>query len=108
MLFESDDFDNKCIRKWCNSCIDKNYEPNCPLCRTTISNEYLDILDIDYSSKNNLLKKHKIIQLYLYIVNNKIYEDIDKLEELNQQNLEEFMSVIQMIKRYFMSNMSRT
>jgi hypothetical protein len=101
-------FDNKCIRPWCNTCIDNDSVPNCPICRETIGNEYLDILGIDfYKQTNNIVDYHRTIQLFNHIIENKIYKDQSKLFELVQQNPEQIPSLILMLKGYLSINKIR-
>ena len=45
-------FHNNCIKQWCEKCLDINKQPTCPFCRQIISNQYLDILNIDYFDSN--------------------------------------------------------
>lgn len=78
-------FHSKCVKPWCERCLDKNNQPTCPLCRQTISNEYLDVLGIHYfTSYDNFKLMVNTIQLFTYIVNNKIYEDEKKLQQYIQ------------------------
>lgn len=43
-------FHSKCAKQWCKTCIANNGIPSCPQCRQSISDEYLDILCIHYST----------------------------------------------------------
>ncbi len=57
-------FHNKCIKPWCNKCIMNNLCPTCPVCRQIISDEYLDILNIDYCSKFSIFEKIRMYNSY--------------------------------------------
>lgn len=94
-------FHSKCVRPWCERCLDKNTIPTCPLCRQTISNEYLDILGIDYfTSNDNFMSMLNTIQLFTYIVKNKLYEDEKKLQQYIQRYPEEIENIMVMLEFY--------
>lgn len=94
-------FHSKCIRPWCERCLDKNDNPTCPLCRQTISNEYLDILGIDYfSSDDNFMSMVNTIQLFTYIVKNKLYEDEKKFQQYIQRYPNEIENIMMMLEFY--------
>lgn len=94
--FECDHwFHSKCVKSWCMRCLNNNLEPKCPYCRQTITNEYLDILDIDlHSSKNNIRSFTNTIQLFKYIIKNKIYDDKNKLTEYVDRYPNEMANII--------------
>lgn len=94
-------FHSKCIIPWCERCLDKNDNPTCPLCRQNISNEYLDILGIDYfSSGDNFMSMINTIQLFTYIVKNKLYEDEKKLQQYIQRYPNEIENIMVMLEFY--------
>jgi hypothetical protein len=94
-------FHSQCIRPWCERCLDKNNQPTCPLCRQTISNEYLDILGIDYfTSDDNFISMINTIQLFTYIVKNKVYEDEKKLQQYIQRYPNEIENIMEMLEFY--------
>ena len=94
-------FHSACIKPWCERCLDKNTIPTCPLCRQNISNEYLDILGICYfTSNNNFMLMMNTIQLFTYIVKNKIYEDEKKLQQCIQRYPDEIDNILRMLKFY--------
>ena len=58
-------FHCKCIKEWCMKCIDDRNEPTCPTCRQKISNEYLDILNIDFYSNCSDVLNIDFIMMYI-------------------------------------------
>jgi hypothetical protein len=93
-------FHDKCLKKWCISCLDNDTEPNCPLCRTDISGEYLEILGISQNETTSICTMIKTINLFQYIVKNKLYNDIDKLGRLMDNHPDEFDNIYHMLKGY--------
>jgi len=96
-------FHNNCIKLWCIKCIENNIQSTCPLCRNSISNEYLDVLDIDFYS-NDIIISSRAIQLFTYIISNNIHLDIKKLSKCIEKYPDEIDSVITMIRGYVMLN----
>ena len=94
-------FHNKCIKQWCEKCLDKNKQPTCPFCRQIISNEYLDILNIDYFTNSDIIKSSmNTIQLFTYIMNNKLYEDERKLKQYIARYPMEIENILIMLEIY--------
>lgn len=94
-------FHSQCVRPWCERCLDNNNQPSCPLCRQTISNEYLDILGIDYfTTHDDFMSMINTIQLFTYIVKNKLYEDEKKLQQYIQRYPDEIDNIILMLEFY--------
>jgi len=94
-------FHSQCVKPWCERCLDKNNQPTCPLCRQIISNEYLDILCIDYyTSDDDYMLMMNTIQLLTYIIKNKHYEDKKKLQQYIQKYPNEIENIILMLNFY--------
>lgn len=94
-------FHNHCIKPWCESCLDKNNQPTCPFCRQSISNEYLDILNIDYFTNSDIIKSTlNTVQLFTYIMNNKLYEDERKLKQYIARYPLEIENIMIMLEIY--------
>ena len=100
-------FHNKCIKPWCKKCIEDDTLPSCPLCRQIISNEYLDILDIDFYSNlnfNDIIISTRVIQLFAHIISNNIYSDKKKFLEYIEKYPNESDDIITMLQSYIMLN----
>lgn len=98
-------FHSKCISTWCLKYIDNNNDnnnyPTCPLCCQTISNEYFDILGIDYfTDDNNFTLSINTIQLFTHIMNNKLYKDEKKLQKYIEKYPSEMSNVMLMLEFY--------
>ena len=86
-------YHDKCLKKWCTTCINNDSEPNCPLCRKDISGEYLDILGINKNFNQKMYSFHSmlnIFSLFEHIIKNKIYMDDDKLVKIMEDYPDEF------------------
>ena len=99
-------FHSKCVKLWSTKCIDNNTQPTCPFCRQIISNEYLDILGIHFYSSNidiitNIVLISNTIELFNYIVKNKIYEDENKLLEYIERYPNEIENIILILENIF-------
>lgn len=93
-------FHNHCIKQWCNKCVKDNKCSKCPLCRSTISNEYLDILGIDLTSCDNYNLMTNTVQLFTYIMKNKIYDDEKKLSKCLERYPDEIENIMNMLEFY--------
>lgn len=94
-------FHDKCLKKWCNTCINQDYEPNCPLCRQDISGEYLEILEINPNQNNiNLNATVKTINLFKYIVSNQLYKNVEDLKKIMEKYPDEFDNIYCMLIGY--------
>ena len=94
-------FHSQCVRPWCERCLNNDNQPTCPFCRQTISNEYLDILGIDYfTTRNKFMSMINTVQLFTYIVKNKLYEDEKKLQQYIQRYPAEIHNIIEMLVFY--------
>lgn len=93
-------YHDKSLKKWCIQCNEKDYTPNCPLCRKDISGEYLEILGInDYNNlNNNYYLSINTLKLYKFIIDNKIYADKNKLNKIFEKYPNECENVVKMIK----------
>lgn len=99
-------FHSKCVRPWCERCIDNDAQPSCPFCRQTISNEYLDILGIDlYSTNIDVITIANTIELFTYIIKNKIYEDKNKLSKYIERYPNEIENIMIMLDNFMISNL---
>ena len=98
-------FHDKCLKEWCNTCINQDHEANCPLCRKDISGEYLEILKIN-SNQNDTSKIVSIntMNLFEYIIKNKIYNNIDELKKIMEKYPDEFSNIYNMLRGYCMLN----
>lgn len=82
-------FHTNCIKKWCKTCFSKinsinkfNNVLNCPLCRQTISDENLDILDLhQFTQEYKNQKKNIEFRLFSDIFIEEIIEIF--VDELN-------------------------
>lgn len=98
-------FHNSCIKSWCKTCFNNKFCPTCPICRLQISNEYLNILGIDfdyYSNEKFVSSIKNTIMLFEYIIHNKIYEDNDKLMKLIDKYPNEINDIIYMLEICFL------
>ena len=98
-------FHDKCLKKWCNTCINQDHEPNCPLCRKDISGEYLEILEINTNHNDiNQITALKTMNLFQYIISNQIYKNIDELKKIMEKYPDEFDNIYYMLHGYCMLN----
>lgn len=99
-------FHSKCVKSWFERCIDNNTQPSCPFCRQTISNEYLDILGIDlYSNDIDIISMTNTIELFTYIIKNKIYEDKNKLTKCIERYPNEIENITSMLENFMVFNL---
>lgn len=99
-------YHDKCLKKWCIQCNEKEYTPNCPLCRKDISGEYLEILGINnYDKYDNYFHiSINSYELYRFIIDNKIYEDEDKFNELLEKYPNECENIVKMFQSHLLFN----
>jgi hypothetical protein len=97
-------YHDKCLKEWCNTCIDNDNKPNCPLCRKEILGEYLEILGINYNVDEQMDSILNTFNLFEYIIRNKLYMDIDKLHKIKENYPDEFENIYFMLKGYCMLN----
>lgn len=99
-------FHAKCVKPWCVKCLDNDTQPTCPFCRQTISNEYLDILGIDFHSSNiDIISVTNTIQLFTYLIFNNIYEDKNKLTKCIDRYPNETENITRMIYNFMALNL---
>jgi hypothetical protein len=99
-------FHSKCVRPWCKRCIDIENQPSCPFCRQTITNEYLDILGINlYSTNIDIILMTNTIELFTYIIKNKIYEDENKLTKLIERYPNEIENIMVILNNFMVFNL---
>lgn len=99
-------FHSKCVKSWCVKCFENNTEPTCPFCRQKISNEYLDILGIDFNSSNiDIISISNTIELFRYIIKNKIYEDKNKFIEYIDRYPNEMENISLMLENFMVLNL---
>jgi hypothetical protein len=96
-------YHNKCLKSWCETCVDKEINPHCPLCRCNISGEYLEILGVvinyDDCSMDNA------IRLFQYIVTNKLYLEPNTLNEFMENYPQEIHIIKTMLRGYLQLHM---
>ena len=86
-------FHNKCVKEWCNNCVNNDNKPNCPLCRKVISGEYLEILGIVQNIDKQFDSILNTFNLLEYIIKNRLYMDIDKLNKIKENYPDEFKNI---------------
>lgn len=91
-------YHDKCLKEWCNTCIENNNEPNCPLCRKDILGEYLEILGINQNQNVQIYSMLNAINLFEYIIINKLFMDINKLRKIIEKHPEEFNNIYYMVE----------
>lgn len=95
-------FHNSCVKPWCKKCIEDLSSPTCPLCRQTISNEYLDILNIDsYSNNISSIEQNHVMNLFSYIVFNWSLLNKTLLLDIILDHPEQLSEIIPMLQSYF-------
>ena len=97
-------FHDKCLSKWCLVCKKNDNNPNCPLCRKDISDEYLELLGIQEKSNNDFIFVTNSIHLFQYIIKNKLYTDLEKLQKIKEKHPREFNYIYNMLIRYCLLN----
>ncbi len=90
-------YHDKCIKKWCNTCINKNNKPNCPLCRKDIEGEYLEILEINQNNINFITVKNAF-NLYKYIIRNQLHKNNEELKKIKGKYPNEFNYIYYMLE----------
>jgi hypothetical protein len=97
-------YHDKCVKEWCIACIDKDNEPNCPLCRKDIPIEYLEILGINRNTNEQIQSMVNTISLFQYIIKNKLYTDVGKFHKIMKNYPDEFENIYLMLEGYCMLN----
>lgn len=98
-------FHDKCLKNWCKTCVINNNKPNCPLCRNDISNENLEIIGINTNQTDTqIISSINSINLFNYIIDNKIYNDIEKLQKIMERYPNEFDNIYYMLDGYLVIN----
>ena len=97
-------YHDKCIKVWCTTCINNDNEPNCPLCRKDISMEYLEILGIYKNDNEHICSIMNTMNLFQYIIRNKLYTDINKLEKIMESYPDELDNIYLLLEGYCMLN----
>ena len=97
-------FHDKCLFEWSKICQKKNNKPNCPLCRKEIPQDTLDLLDINkvHKKRNEIISNS--INLFDYIIQNKLYHDKKNLLKIIQRYPEEINNILFMLKTIHLSN----
>ena len=97
-------YHDRCLKEWCNTCIDNDNEPNCPLCRKDISGEYLEILGITKNLNEQMYSIINTFELFEYIIKNKLYTNIDNIHKIMEKYPDEFDNIYCMLEGYCMMN----
>jgi hypothetical protein len=98
-------FHDKCLKKWCITCINQDYKPNCPLCRKDIDGEYLEILEINQNQNDiNLIVVKNTMNLFQYIISNQLYKNLEELKKIKERYPNEFNNIYYMLEGYCMLN----
>jgi hypothetical protein len=102
-------FHNKCLKQWCLTCVEKDFTPNCPLCRQDISGEYLDLLGIVVDSFYgiSIISVQNTVNLFQYIIDNKLYLDNIKLKHFIERYPDEMTNIKNMLIGYSKLNSLR-
>ncbi len=103
-------FHNRCLKQWCETCIVQNFAPNCPLCRTDICRENLEIIGL--GSKLSLLRTSTLYFadfvsadcLFDYIIKNKLYLDRSKLRKFIEKYPRETNNIMLILKKIILEN----
>lgn len=96
-------YHDKCLNKWCFTCIKNNNVPNCPLCRNDISNENLEIIGINKNDDKQLIINS--INLFEYILNNKLYLNYNNFNVLIDKYPNEMNIILEILQKYISSNL---
>ncbi len=78
------------------------------MCRKDILGEYLEILGINQNQNQNqnvqIYSMLNAINLFEYIIINKLFMDINKLRKIIEKNPEEFNNIYYMVDEYCLMN----